>query len=299
MYRAKFPNVSEGQKSTSDSLSVMRLLVTGGAGKIGRFLIEQLVAQHQVLVLDKADPDVAGVEYVEGDCTALTDVERCCRDMECVVHLAGLKSTENDKPMALFETNVMSMAAVLESARKVGVPKVVFASSDSVLGLRHRRRHFSPDYVPIEEEHPLRPQDPYGLSKAICEQMCRAYASAYGIETMCLRAPSTFCPGDEDVYETDSRAPEARYKSLWAYVHVHDLVQAFEKAIQANGIGHEVFFVSADDHCVEGMSAQTLMREYYPSVDAAGLVGRQSLIDSSKAKQVLGYAPKYTLDDIL
>jgi len=107
---------------------------------------------------------------------------------------------------------------VFEVARSEGVEKLLFSSSDAVLGIAQSMTEFAPEYVPVDEKHPLKPQDPYGISKMRGEEMCRNFAEGYDIDIIALGFSNIFCPGDEQKYLADAKDQSARRKSLWASV---------------------------------------------------------------------------------
>ena len=167
----------------------MRVLVTGGSGNIGRVVSAELEESgHAVRVFDSEAPPSNSVEYCPGDVRDAASLDNALRGIDRVVHLAAIPAYTDTVPAASFmDVNVTGTFNLLEAAGAHGVSRVVFASSDSALGFVFGTRPFSPEYFPIDEAHPQRPQDPYGLSKLLGEELCKSATRKYGLETIALR----------------------------------------------------------------------------------------------------------------
>jgi len=270
-----------------------KIVMTGGSGKLASFLLPVVAGGFNVFIYDREKPAGCQFECVQGDIQDLAKLSEAFHGADAVIHLAALRSRYNHLPNEVMRTNVLGTFCVLEAAREQRVRRFIFASSDAVLGFAQSRNEFAPEYLPVDEEHPRRPQDPYGISKFLGEEMCRCYAAGYGLEIAALRFSNILCPGDEGTYLADAADPSARRRFLWAWVHVEDAVQAIMKALSSNLSGYQVFHIAADDTCLFNADAGQLLATYYPDTPRRGpLRGRESLIDCSKAKQMLGYRPK-------
>ncbi|MGQ9632150.1 MAG: NAD-dependent epimerase/dehydratase family protein [bacterium] len=278
----------------------MKVVVTGGSGKLGRYIVSQLREKYEVRVFDRRKPPVEGKDFFRGDITKLDDLKKAFEGMDAVIHLAAIPHPLADPPEKVMKVNAMGTFCTLEAAAQCGVKRVVAASSESTFGFVFRRREFSPEYVPLNESHPLKPQDPYGLSKLVGEEICKTYARGYGITTICIRPCFIWFPEYKDNYAQLVDNPERWWKNLWVYVHVLDVVQAFELALEAEGISHDAFLIAAEDIGVRNWKTVDLLRKYYPDVKRISkrLTGNESLLDCSKAKKILGYRPKYTWRDL-
>jgi UDP-glucose 4-epimerase len=202
--------------------------------------------------------------------------------------------------MKVMETNALGTFNVLESARSRGVTRLIFCSSDAVLGIAQSRMELAPEYLPIDEKHPLKPQDPYGLSKTLGEDMCRFYAIGYSMNIIALRFSNILCPGDELQYLADAKDPSTRWKSLWAWVHVDDAVNAIICALNSELQGFGVFHISADDVCLLSTSVQNLIKKYFPNTSIRrSLTNKGSLIDCSTAKHMLGLQISRRFDEVM
>ena len=268
----------------------MKLVVTGGSGKLARYLAPVLAREHAILLYDKQHPQQSQFPCMRGEVTDCAKLSEAFRDADVVIHLAALRSRYNHLPMKVIETNILGTFCVLEVARREGVKKLLLSSSDAVLGIAQSVTELIPEYLPIDEKHPLKPQDPYGISKMLGEEMCRCYAEGYDIDIMALRFSNIFCPGDEQKYLADAKDPSARRKSLSAWVHVEDAVYAIVCALMSDLKGYDVFHIAAEDVCLSNPNIPNLLATYFPKTPIRRpLSGKESLIDCSKAKHMLGF----------
>ena len=276
----------------------MRVVVTGGSGKLGQWVVRELVepadgdGPHTVTVFDRVrGPAMAGVRTVLGDMEDLGQVVGALAGAEAVVHLAAIPRPGVTTDDVTFRTNVMGTFNVHEAAWRLGIRRVVSCSSQAILGWDYRVRDFPPAYLPVDEDHPVRPQDPYGLSKEVMESVARSYARR-GLETVVLRPNFIRDPGEmEELRREGGRRPDA-FK-LYSYVDVCDLARAFRLAVERPVEGGTVLFVVADDSAVaEPLSA--VLPRLLPMVGdlAQGLDGPQAAISNARAKQVLGWEPR-------
>jgi nucleoside-diphosphate-sugar epimerase len=277
----------------------MKLVITGGSGKLGRYLAPMLAQEYEILLYDKQRPQQSQFPCMKGEVTDRSKLSEAFRNADWVIHLAALRSRYNHLPIKVIETNILGTCCVLEAARSEGVKKLLFSSSDAVLGIAQSVNEFGPEYVPIDEKHPLRPQDPYGISKMLGEQMCRWFTEGYEIDIVALRFSNIFCPGDEQKYLTDSKDPSARRKSLWAWIHVEDAVYAIECALLSDLKGYDVFHIAAEDVCLSNPDIPNLTATYFPKTPIRRpLSDKESLIDCSKAKDILGFQLRKRFADV-
>jgi UDP-glucose 4-epimerase len=284
------------------SYTVMKILVTGGSGLVGKYVVDDLLKHnHNVGVMDLADP-AADVEFHRVDVLDLEAVSRAMRGYEVVIHMAGIPHPLNNTAKEVFHLNVNGTFNVLESAAHNNVAKVILTSSESTLGFAFMEHRMVPDYFPIDEFHPLRPQDPYGLSKVVAEQMCRTYSARYGFRTVCLREPWIWVPESApiDFYKDLVRNYKPWHKNLWTYVHVYDVATAHRLAVETDLFElHEAMFITGAKNWTE-RSAASLIGEYYPEVTsiAESMSLPAPLIEHAKATRLLGYRPLYTWRDL-
>jgi nucleoside-diphosphate-sugar epimerase len=275
----------------------MRILVTGAAGHIGRYVTDELFAGgHQVVATDLVPVDDPRFERVHtGD---LQDRELVCAAMEgaeAVVHLGAIPHPNSDDDSALFATNCLTAHRVFDEAGRAGVRRVVAASSLSAIGLAWSPVPQSPRYVPVDEEHPLLVQDPYGLSKVVLEEAARSAHRRYGTDFVCMRFPFT---GTDDrlALQLDQvrKDPASGRMDLWGWLDTRDAAEAVRLALETELSGCHILNVAARDTS-SPLSTAALLEEHHPGVPAfAELPGHTALFDSSACARLLGFVPKHT-----
>lgn len=278
----------------------MKILITGGTGRVGRSVVKELQGEHELTIFAQDPPtEPSEARFIRGDHTDLGQVYGAMAGADAVVHLAAIPSPLRVTPDTVFRNNLMGAFNVAEAAATLGVGKIVYTSSGSALGFAYRSRPFIPEYLPMDEEHPLRPQDPYGLSKWLGEEILATVTRRTGIRTICLRPPTVLTPESyrEQVPRVlDKPGPH----TLFAYVDARDLAQGVRLALENETIVHDRFFIAADD-ALAREPLRDLFPRFYPGTEkiAAGLDGTQSSITSAKAKRLLGYQPRYRWRDLI
>ncbi|MDR0416844.1 MAG: NAD(P)-dependent oxidoreductase [Propionibacteriaceae bacterium] len=299
-----------------------QVLVTGGSGALASYVIPRLAAAgFQSTAFDVAPPtrlDEA-VPFIQGDLTSLGD---CLRAMsyarpEVIVHLGAIPSPREMKP-GWFRTrqiapedltmraNVMGTYCLMEAATKIGgVKQVVFASSYYVLGLGFRisDRPFDVRYLPLDEEHPLEPEDSYSVSKLLGEEILKSYQRAYGIRVVALRLMGVDYPfRNPDHYgETPVSQPGhvgGPVGTTFQYVDARDAADAVVLAIEAKGLeAFEAFHISTDT--IYDEDTKSVVARVWPDLAplAEGFVGAEGVISDAKARAKLGYQPHYSWRD--
>lgn len=279
----------------------MRVVVTGGVGKLGEWVVRELRdtsagrAPHEVVVLDRvAVPEQEGVRYLVGDVTDLGQVVGTVAGADAIIHLAAIRRWGIAPNEVTFRTNVMGTFNVHEAAWRLGIRRVASVSSEAVLGWDYREREFVPDYLPIDEDHPVRPQDAYGLSKEVGEAIARSYSAKCGMEAVVIRPPALMSPEQmAQLYREGGRAV-TRF-AHYSYVDLRDLAEAYRLAIERPIDGCAILFVVADDSSVAEPLCDLFPR-LLPSLGdlARGLTGSKPSISNARAKAVLGWAPKHS-----
>jgi len=211
----------------------VKVLITGSSGLIGRFIVDALSTTYAVTLLDVRAPHRKDLPFLQVDLLQAEDVKNTIRGFDAVVHLAGIPHPLERPPEEVFKVNTLGTLNVLESCAANGIPRFILMSSESTLGLAFSSVRMWPEYVPIDEAHPARPQDAYGLSKLTAELLCRAFTGRSGIRTICLRAPWVWVPEHNEIdrYRELVHDYEKWSKSLWAFLHVLDLAHAVELAL--------------------------------------------------------------------
>jgi nucleoside-diphosphate-sugar epimerase len=273
----------------------MKVLITGGAGKVGQWVVRELLnsKDYEITVLDRTPgPERGPVKYLVGDVQDLGQVMEAVAGAEAVIHLAAIHNPNIATTTVTYQTNVVGTFNVHHAAFRLGVKRVVSASSNAVVGWSYGKR-FMPDYLPIDEDHPVRPEDVYGLSKEIGETIARSYARK-GLETVMLRPSGVVSPDElEQMKKDGGRQPTGFH--AYSYIDARDLAVAFRLAVERSIPSGSVFFVVADDSTV----AEPLC-EFYPRVmpsigdKARRLTGSQGAYSNSAAKESLGWRPVHS-----
>ncbi len=280
----------------------MRIAVTGGSGKAGRGVVRSLLESgHQVLNIDRVpSPDSYAPDspapYLSADVTdfgqaleALSGGETL-PGIEAVVHLAAIPSPAHATPDQVFRTNITSTHTVFSAAARLGLRRVVWASSETTLGLPFDR---PPDYAPVDEAH-LRPESSYALSKVLGEEMARQFNRWSGVPIIGLRFSNIMVREDYERFPAFWGDPHLRKWNLWGYVDESHVADSVRLALDVDIRGAENFVIAAADTVMKQPS-RDLMAEVFPGVPVAEHVdGNDTLLDITKAKAMLGYSPEFS-----
>jgi nucleoside-diphosphate-sugar epimerase len=291
--------------SDHSSQEPLRVVVTGGSGLLGSWVVRELASAddgrtgHHVRIFDLQEPGPGEpADLVAGNIESLEEVTEACRDSDVIIHLAGIPRNGLASPEVTFRVNVMGTFNVHEAATLLGIPRVVSMGSEAALGWVYRLHDFTPEYLPIDERHPLRPQDTYGVSKEVLEAIARSYTRRAGLTTIVLRPPWIATP--EDLQELAQRGGrEVTDFRLYNYVDVRDVASAVRRAVEVPLDGHHALFVTADDSSV-GEPLSELMPRMLPAVGgmAEHLIDTAPSVSNEGAKQVLGWHPVHSWRDL-
>jgi UDP-glucose 4-epimerase len=269
----------------------MRIAVTGSAGFVGTYVMRELLSHgHEAVGVDIRPPAQAPAdtaEFRQADLTDPASLLRAFEGCEAIVHLAAVPDPGIVSPEELFRVNVLGTFNALEATVAVGARRFVAASSEGALGFSFRKVDMKPLYLPIDEEHPLRPQDEYSLGKVLIEEMCRSYTARGSLSTVSLR---TCYVWDKSLGGFDRIAdPAGAYGMLWLYVHATDAARAYRLACEVPDIGNETLFIAAQD-CFAEAPVSELIERFLPDVPVRAKLGTySSLISGARAKSVLGF----------
>jgi nucleoside-diphosphate-sugar epimerase len=279
-----------------------KIAVTGGSGKAGRVVVRDLFARgHQVLNIDQAPSPESNhpedpIPFLRADVTdfgqALESVSggNTLPGIEAVVHLAAIPSPAHATPDQVFRTNATSTHAVFAAAQRLGLQKVVWASSETTLGLPFAQ---PPEYAPVDEKH-IRPETSYALSKVVGEEMARQFHRWSGIPIIGLRFSNVMIREDYARFPGWQDDPHARKWNLWGYVDESHVAESVRLALESEIQGADNFIIAAADTVMRTPSRE-LMAEVFPDVPVAHSVsGNDTLLDIGRARQLLGYAPEFT-----
>jgi nucleoside-diphosphate-sugar epimerase len=285
----------------------MKVVITGAHGKVGRAATHALVdAGHQVTATDLTRPvferqPEGTPRYQMADLTDAGEAFAVVRGADAVVHCAAIPEPSGNPPQVVFRTNLMATFNVLEAAIRFGVRRFVNISSETVPGFFFPERAFLPQYAPVDELHPIHPQDPYALTKYFGEQLMDAAVERSDIRCISLR-PSWV--QNEDNYE-QNLGPQVRdaaelSPNLWSYIDVYDLADAIVLATSSDLPGHEVFYIASPDN-VGSRNFAEILHEYYGDQIELRPTSRPdaSGISSEKAQRMLGWTPKRSWKDYL
>ena len=298
------------------TLVVMRVFFTGGSGKAGRHAVAHLVEQgHRVVngdLVPLRHPAVADLRIDLTDAGQVFDALSAFAGgdeldaaagvpgYDAVVHFAAIPSQFVRPDNETYRVNVLSTYHVLDAAVKLGIPKVVFASSETTYAICFAEGELRPEYVPVDEEHPTVPHDSYAMSKVVNEATARSFQARSGIDVYGLRINNVIEPHE---YETDFPAYVAdaglRRRNIFAYIDARDLGHMVDRCLHTDGLGFEVFNVSNDDTSV-GITSDEVYERFYAGVSRRREMGHhETFYANDKAKRLVGFAPRHSWRDEL
>jgi nucleoside-diphosphate-sugar epimerase len=293
----------------------MRIFFTGGSGKAGQHVVAFLAEQgHHVTNADLVGlghPDVsdlavdltdAGEVYsAMAGLATLDELELpSVPSYDAVVHFAAIPRIGLRSDSSTYATNVLSTYNVLEAATRLGVRKVVFASSETTYGICFAQGERRPQYVPVDEEHPTVPEDSYAMSKVAGEVTARSFAARSGADVYGLRINNVIEPHEyAEMFPPFLEDPALRRRNLFAYIDTRDLGQMVQRCLETDGLGYQVFNVANADMSVAATTSEVIDR-FYPDVEVRREMGRDETFYSiAKARDLLGFEPQHTWRDEL
>jgi len=288
----------------------MRVLFTGGSGKAGRHAIDHLLDRgHRVLNVDLTSLDHPRVDNRIADITnagQMFDVMssyagydelepgKGVPPFDAVVHFAAIPRLLMTADSECYRVNVLGTYNVIDAAVKLGVKKIIFASSETTYGICFADGERKPDYLPIDEEHPVIPEDSYAMSKVVNEVTARSFQRRSGFDIYGLRINNVIEPHEyEENFPAYLADPGQRRRNIFAYIDARDLGHMVDRCLATDGLGFEVFNVSNDDHSV-GQSSADLIENYYQGVPVHDVESHETFYSNKKAKRLLGFKPQYS-----
>ena len=272
----------------------MRVCVTGGSGRAGRAVVADLLEHgHRVVSTDLVPPgvDLGKAEILTADLTDYGQAVEVLADAEAVVHLANIPAPGLRTPAVTFNANMTMNFNVFRAAAEAALARVVWASSETTLGLPF---DVPPRYAPLDEDHYPVPTTTYALSKVASETVAGHIAQWSGIPFIALRFSNILGPRDYQEFPSFWENPAVRKWNLWGYIDERDAAAACRLALEADIGGSASFIIAAADTVMTSPSAE-LMREVFPGVPLTRDVqGNDTLLSIERARQALGFAPQHS-----
>ncbi len=270
------------------------ILVTGAAGRLGKRVVRQLLdAGREVRATDRVPFDESPVPVVQADLCDWEQAAALVDGVEAIIHMGAIPGPLRAEPRVIFENNMVSTFNLFMAAAERGIRRVVFSSSAFAMGWAHDPDAFVPEYLPLDEEHPMTPFEPYGLSKQLGEYVARMFTRTSDMSVVSIRF-TNMVPPEEQTFPWPAPTPEnPTTLVMWAYADPRDVADAHVLSLDAPIEGHEAFLI-----------AQPVTRFSEPTVDlirrnlGSGVEIRRelrdnaSVISTEKARRVLGWAPE-------
>ncbi len=280
----------------------MDIAVTGGSGKLGRTVVRELrAAGHTVVNLDATGERGRG--FVQVDLTdygqtldAILGVDDLHGGFDAIVHLAAIPALAILSDVATFHNNIRVTYNVFQAARRAGIRNIVYASSETVLGLPF---DVPPPYIPVDEDYPARPESTYSLVKHLEEQMAIELVRwDPALKIVALRFSNVMDPADYAAFPSFDADARARKWNLWGYIDARDGAQAVLRALEWDTTGFDRFIIAAADTVMTRPNAE-LVAEVFPDVPLKrdDLENNDTLLSIDKARRILGYAPTHSWRD--
>ena len=279
-----------------------KIVVTGGSGRLGQFVIRDLLANgYQVLSLDRVPPREKLCPSWLVDLRQAGDLFEALRGAYGIVHLGAYQAPNLASDAETLNNNVSATYNVLRAAADSKVTRVVIASSTAAFGFIYAKNLWAPEYLPLDESHPSKPQDSYGLSKVLGEQIADSMVSVYKEMTVSsLRFPGVNFDLSYESFRERWRNPPSRTSGFWTYIDARDAAMTCRLALEAKFQGHEVFIASAAKNCMIQPTLE-LVQKYLPKGAKIRKTSgtHWSCVDSAKARRMLCFNPQHLWQDYL
>ncbi|SFE40742.1 Nucleoside-diphosphate-sugar epimerase [Paenibacillus catalpae] len=273
------------------------IAVTGGSGKLGTALIKELLQEgYTVVSLDQQRSSELRCRQIKVDLNDFGQVVSALHGADAVIHMAAIPAPLGYPYPYIFANNVVSGYHILEAASLLGIRKVVVGSSESSYGFAWARAPFSPDYLPVDEEHPQQPQECYGLSKIVNELTAAMFDRRNGMQVISLRFSMITKP--EDYKDLSIRKPEAFKNIFWSYIDIRDAVSACIASLKAEDRGAICLNITSSDTLSDLPTVQ-LIEQFYPDVKDLrdAFPERTAIVSNQEAQRVLGWKPQHSWAD--
>lgn len=279
----------------------MRVLVTGGNGRLGRWAVQELRGHgHEVVSVDRhvPEPREPGVHYRQVEMGDLGGVVGAAYRCDALLHLAAIPAPYTHPDQVLFLNNVGATYNALQAAMLTGIRRSVIASSASAYGMAWARPTFPPRYVPLDEDHPFLSADPYALAKETDERTAAMFVRRCGMAVVALRFHWIALPGEARTRAlVEGERPEWDATNLWGYVDIRDAARACRLALEAEPDGFHAVNITADDS-LHTEPTEYLVRTHLPTTEIRStLAGTASAWSNARAKALLGFTPAHSWRD--
>ncbi|WP_026947250.1 NAD(P)-dependent oxidoreductase [Algoriphagus marincola] len=291
-------------------MSPKRIFFTGGSGKAGKHVIPYLLDQgHRVMNVDLKPLDHPGVDNLIAD---IADSGQMFNAMssyagfdelepgtgvpkfDAVVHFAAVARILINPDNETFRVNAVGTYNVIEAAVKLGIKKIIIASSETTYGICFSDGKTNPNYLPLDEEYDVDPMDSYGLSKVVNEQTARAFQRRSGFDIYALRIGNVIEPHEyEELFPHYFKHPEVRRRNAFCYIDARDLGQIVDLCIQKDGLGFEIFN-AGNDHNGAIIPSKELADRFFPGVPLKWeMEEHEALFSNRKIREVLGFKEQH------
>jgi len=291
-------------------MTKMRIFFTGGSGKAGKHVISYLLDQgHRVMNVDRVPLDHPGVDNLIADITdsgqmfnAMSsyagldelDLGNGVPKFDAVVHFAAVPRILINPDNETFRTNTMGTYNVIEAAVKLGIKKVIIASSETTYGICFSDGKTNPKVLPLEEDYDVDPMDSYGLSKVVNEKTARSFQRRSGVDIYALRIGNVIEPHEyAELFPHYFKNPEVRRRNAFCYIDARDLGQIVDLCLKKDGLGYQVFN-AGNDHNGAIIPSKELAEKFFPNVPIIReLEEHEALFSNRKIREVLEFREQH------
>ena len=271
------------------------ILVTGAAGELGRPVVERLAEKgYDVLGTDRVPHDESPSTFIQADLCDRQKVTELVAGADGVIHMGAIPGPGHEE-YETFSNNVQSTFNVIRAAAEQGVRRIVFSSSAFAMGWARDPDAFVPRYLPLDEQHPMMPFEPYGLSKQVGECIGEMVARSTKTSVASLRFTNVVSPQRQAAFPLPPPTPDnPTTLVMWAYADPRDVARAHVLALEADLVGHEAFLLAQPNTRFRQPTVDLIQRNFGDHVEIRGpLTGNASVISTDKARRRLGFVPQH------
>lgn len=290
-------------------MTAKRILFTGGSGKAGKHVVPYLLDQgHKILNVDLKPLDHPGVDNLTADITQSGEMFNAMTSyanfgelepgtgvpkFDAVVHFAAVPRILINPDNETFRVNTIGTYNVIEAAVKLGIRKIVIASSETTYGICFADGEVNLDYLPVDEDYKVNPMDSYGLSKVVNEDTARAFQRRSGFDIYALRIGNVIEPHEYDRFPGFFENPVQRRRNIFCYIDARDLGQIVDLCVEKDGLGYQVFNAGNNNNSVNIPSAEIAQR-FFPNVPLKhDLAEEEALYSNRKIRDMLGFKEQH------